>query len=472
MKQNKLFFGLATIAAAALSFAACSSDEPETTPKPQQVKTISFTSSLEGSKAGTRVNTETQSTAIASGVQVGIFATATGGDLKIGDGEAAATLSNVAYTSNGSGGFNAPASSMTCSSETSSIAFTAYAPYNDSWSSAETQQTFTVTADQSDATKYVANDLLYGTGSISEISDNATAALAFKHMLAQVKVVLQNATGASNDLTNATVTIKSPLNQVPFTPSGEGTVGTATGSAISINAGTGTTTYAIIPPQTISAGTEFINVSVGGHTIVASLGANQTFNSGGAYTFTITIGDFPTTPAATRTTLGTPTTSLNGWGDPSSIASVTVPRLYASSFTTINGTNTTWDSNTNTFTYTNTSNNFMKCMIFENGALVNYHSFVFTISEPTSGSSFRVGIFKDNNTSSYKTVNGTAGTYIFDLDNLGSISFTLKDVESIRFGGSNSGSANLSCIIPPSSFYVSTLTAEEEVTATGGTKLD
>lgn len=465
MKQNKLFFGLATIAAAALSFAACSSDEPETSPKQQEAKTISFTSSLEGSKAGTRVAAETQSTAIASNVKIGIFATATGGTVENG--------TNASYTSNGSGGLTADGSAMTCSSETSAMSFTAYAPYNESWSSATTEQTFTVTADQSDATKYVANDLLYGTGSIeSAPTANQQVALSFTHKLSQIKVVLTQATGASIDLSGATVTVKSPTNQVPFTPSGEGTVGTATGSAISINAGTGTTTYAIIPPQTISAGTEFINVSVGGHTIVASLGANQTFNSGGAYTFTITIGDFPTTPAATRTTLGTPTTSLNGWGDPSSIASVTVPRLYASTYAPINGANTEWDTNSNTFKYTATSNNFMKCMTFENGALVNYHSFVFTISDPSDGSAFRVGIFKDNNTSSIKTVNGTAGTYIFDLDNLGSISFTLKDVESIRFGGSNSGNANLTCVIPPSSFYVSTLTAEEEVTATGGTKLD
>lgn len=435
MKQNKLFFGLATIAAAALSFAACSSDEPETSPKQQEAKTISFTSTLDGSNAGTRATSEIQGTSIAADVKIGIFATATGGDVENG--------TNAAYTSNGSNGLTADGSAMTCSAATTAMSFKAYAPYNADWTTVE-QKTFTISADQSGngaSDGYLKSDLLYGAGSIeSAPTANQQVALSFTHKLSRIKVTLENAAGASNDLAAATVTIKNTLPSIPFTPS-DGTLGDATGSVTDISAGTGATTYAIVVPQTVASGTDLISVTVGGHTVIAKLSAEQTFTSGATYNYTVTLGDFGSTPSSTRTTLGAPTTTITtDWTDATE-STLSPDHLWASFGTP--GGNAKYNTSLHKYSWKATNNCLMNCFTFSNGELANYSTLTFTIGEITSGGTVRINFTYgsgSNDNVNYSTTYNAAGTYTIDLtQSIYGDGKSRSDIIGIRFGATNSG---------------------------------
>lgn len=304
MKQNKLFFGLATIAAAALSFAACSSDEPETSPRQQETKTISFTSSLEGSKAGTRAASDLQTTAINSSVHVGIFG------VKNETTEYTTNGGNNEYTVSGT---NLVKVSNDMSFASESVNIYAYAPYASGWGY-NTANSFSVQTDQSTEANYLASDLLRGAPESNPVSETSSAInLTFVHKMARIKVTVSAATGSTIDVSGAQVTINNTNLTTTFNPSTDVLAASAeTSNPGVINAGTGATTYAIVVPQEVPAGTKLITVFVDGKTYIAKLGAAQTFESGYTYEFTITAGTTATIPE-TSMTLAAP--SISAWGD-------------------------------------------------------------------------------------------------------------------------------------------------------------
>lgn len=432
MKQNKLFFGLATIAAAALSFAACSSDEPETSPRQQETKTISFTSSLEGSKAGTRAASNLQATQIVSGVKVGIFGVGTGGTLTNNE--------NIEYTADGSGGLTTN-SAMTCTSECTKIDFYAYAPKQDNWSY-NSANSFSVQTDQSAEAGYLASDLLCATSaSITSPADNSTVALAFTHKLSKVNIQITRETGASIDLTGATVKITGTKNGTTLNPS-TGEIATVTGdAAVEITvAKSGTTALAanggtvsgIIIPQTVSSGTALVSIEIDSHTLIASLGADQTFVAGETYTFSLSIGDFgsDSTPSGTRT-LGTPTTSISAdWTDGTE-SSTESNFKWATAFSDKNwGSNAKYESST--YKWWAGTDNLMTLISGSAGDFKDYKTLHITVSDVNYSKGIiriRIG---DTNIIEYDAENGpilTAGHHSIDIS---SYAATMTD---IKFGG-------------------------------------
>lgn len=461
MKQNKLFLGLATIAAA-LTFASCSSDEPElNSQQPKQANTISFTSTLSNNKASTRVaTTDPQASAIANGVGIGIYATLSGNGSLTNNTDAK-------YTSDGNGGLTLAdgTSAMVCTDidDNTSLSFVAYAPTAGTWDDGKT--TFTIQADQSTNDGYLKSDLLKGTGSLAgaAIAANAQAALSFEHQLAQIKIVLQNADQATNDFSGAAVTITNTLPSVAFAAS-TGTLGDASGSATDINAGAGATTYAIIVPQTITAGTQLVKVALNGHTLLATIGNSDfTFASGQSYVFTINVGDLGTVSSTRTVTLGNPTiTTLGLWGTPndSNLGTVSIASKVYATFGTPDS-NGSYNAETSTYTWSSGSSNLMNCFSFTHGELANYTNLKFTVGEITTGTgtpAYRINILfsdgKNKNTNNgFYNGNKTNTIVLSELDlTVDGVAHSLAEVTAIRFGGSNG--ANCSVVVKASEMYL------------------
>lgn len=299
--QNRKFFATLTAAIALTAgLASCSNNDDELNPKNEGRIPITLTSNV-GSRATDQSLQETQ---IANGVNVGVFITQ--GDNSI--------ATNNMLASDGNGGFTGNAGS-TNDAETN-LDIYAYAPYNSAWEDLSTEYTFTVT-DQETNDKYYAADLM-----IAEPVNTAPTAeainLTFKHKMAKLNLNF-DLTGAPEtfSLDGATVSVLNVLPSVNVKVS-DGTIGTASGSATAIKAGTLTAegkASVVFPPQTIAKDTKFVQVVVNGQTYEATLPSAVAFEGGKKYTYTVTFtvdGDGGST--VTGITL-TPTTSVTPWED-------------------------------------------------------------------------------------------------------------------------------------------------------------
>lgn len=169
---------------------------------------------------------------------------------------------------------------------------------------ASTQQTFTVSTDQSEDENYKASDLMFAEK--KTVKERKTApTLTFKHQLSKVIVKLVKGSGLNDDdLNGAEVKI---LNTKPACTIGSvgenGMTGFNTsGNAQEIKVGTwdsSTTSLglaAIVVPQTIPEGTDLIQVTLRNNVIytykyTTKSGDNQftEFTSGNQHTFTLTL---------------------------------------------------------------------------------------------------------------------------------------------------------------------------------------
>lgn len=169
---------------------------------------------------------------------------------------------------------------------------------------ASTQQTFTVSTDQSDDAKYKESDLMFAAK--QTVTERKTAlTLTFKHQLSKVIVKLKKGNGLNdNDLEGAEVKI---LNTKPACTIGsvgenEMTDIKASGDAQEIKVGTWDSSTpssglaAIVVPQTIPEGTDLIQVTLRNNVIYSykyttKSGENQFtgFTPGNQHTFTLTL---------------------------------------------------------------------------------------------------------------------------------------------------------------------------------------
>lgn len=172
--------------------------------------------------------------------------------------------------------------------------------------------TFTVQADQSSDVNYMASDLMTGAPTSNPVArQSTTVPLTFTHLLTKVNVNLTAGNGfVADDLTSATVTLLSLKPTTTFNVQNT-TVGTPSGDAIDIVAGTGANTSAIIvPAQSVAAATSFIKVTVGGGDYIYKMGTATTFTAQKVYTYNLTVS---------KTGLTLSTASINNWesiGDP------------------------------------------------------------------------------------------------------------------------------------------------------------
>lgn len=268
---------MAVMMTAATSFTACNNQEEALTNVAGGE--IRFSSQVMTSRV---VGQNTQNTAIASGVNIAIFAQNESNSFL-------ANANNAPYTADGNGGLTAVSTAICWPSE-GDVNFYAYAPHQASWDF-ETAQSFTVNRDQSSEANYLASDLLYAQAN-NPVSNPTTVVLPFSHKLSKINItVLSN--DNSVDLQGATVTLLNVMPTITFTPS-DGSLGAASGSASSIKMATfadDETTFncsAIIVPQTLSG--EFVQVTLAdGTNYQCSLSAPKTVASNQAYAYTLTI---------------------------------------------------------------------------------------------------------------------------------------------------------------------------------------
>ena len=248
-------------------FAACSNDMEDMDAR--QTATLKLTSQMAVTRS---LTVDLQSTQIASGVHVGVFATA-------------GSISNHQLTADGSGAF--AGTEMTIPTGTTSVDVYAYAPYQNGWT-ADTANSFSVATDQSTDAGYVASDLLWGSKTGVSVTTSTTADVAFAHKLSKVKVVVAKKNGASLTLTGATVSIVGTKVSTTLKPQ-DGTLGEATGDAQDILMGTLTsesasTLASVIVPQTVAKDAQFLKIVLSaGNTFYVKLNSAVTFQSGKSY---------------------------------------------------------------------------------------------------------------------------------------------------------------------------------------------
>lgn len=303
MKINKLFLGLATIAAAVFSFSSCSSDDIESTNASQKANQIRLTTNVALTRSVSQTLQESQ---IASGIHVGAFVTTTGSTTAFLD-----NATNNDLTADGDGNLNVGTNKEMYFPKNGNVNIYAYAPYNSNWNTLG-EQTFTVQTNQSEESTYCSSDLIWATPLTNQVSQEGALALAFNHKLSKINVTItNNRTGLS--LIGATVSILNTVPSVSINLS-TGALGSASGTATEITAATlgenETTASAIIVPQEVAAG-KFIKIVTNAAnnnnesiTLYAKLATAKTLAENHKYNYTVTINDNSVELKLGSTTIG------------------------------------------------------------------------------------------------------------------------------------------------------------------------
>lgn len=291
MQDRKLFISLAAALTLAAGLTSCSNDDV-LEGQPLDGRTpITLTSSV----ATRSVSQTLQDDQIAKGVDVGVFAQSNATAIENGD--------NNRLTADGAGAFTGETMYFP---EEGGVSIYAYAPYNSTWDGQlNSNNEFTVPADQSTDEGYLAADLILGTPSTGNPVASTTDAiqLNFKHKL--TKLNLDFKLGESGvDLKGATVSVTNVLGTTTVNV-GESTTGNAQGNPTDIIAAkfaadaTEFSASAIFVPQAVLGQTDFVLVSTAdGKQYKAALNKDVTFAEGKKYTYTVQFnggGDEPVT---------------------------------------------------------------------------------------------------------------------------------------------------------------------------------
>lgn len=284
MKQN--FFQNTTKAVGAFLFtaavfftAACSNENEINGGDPDAIK---FTASIANAST-TRAAVAVQSTAFDTGESINIECTPTGGST---------TSSGVYTTSAASGNVN----DLTYSSgtiikwpPTGTVDMKAF--YPSTVTSGTTS--FTVQTDQTTDANYKASDLMYATPITGQSQTTSAVGFTFKHALTKIVVKLTKGSNLpQDDFNSCTVTLSA--NTTAAINSGvAGTANTAgnitMGTGVSSSTAATFSLAAIIVPQTIASGQNFINIKIGNDTGYLQLNSNVTFDPGKVYTYELTV---------------------------------------------------------------------------------------------------------------------------------------------------------------------------------------
>ena len=277
--NTKFFY----FAAAAMMLAACSNDESVNEVANDNI--ISLTASVAGPST-TRAGVDVQSTAFDAGAEINVECTPTGGTMAsaVYTAAAASEGKNALSLKSGQTALTWPASGT--------VNINAYYPSTVT----STTTSFSVLEDQStDATNgdanYKASDLMYSTPIADQAKQSAAVGLTFNHALTKIIVNLTKGTGMSDaDIAACTVTL-SAKKTATITEGNFAGLTASDAAAVTITAGTGANTAAIIVPQTIDASTDFITITTSGsHSVSYSLPAEKTFAAGSVYTYNFTLG--------------------------------------------------------------------------------------------------------------------------------------------------------------------------------------
>ena len=194
----------------------------------------------------------------------------------------------------------------------------------------ETAAKFAVQDDQSTNDNYKASDLMVGQpqGSVTVYKTTSDVKLVFDHCLSKININITAGDGlTTDDLLGAEVSILGITNSATFNVKTGEVIADKLPTSSSIIAGTLQANNgviagisAIIIPQEVTAGSQFISIKIGGDQQTAPTelvytlptgAANMDFNPGYSYTFNIT---------AKKSGLTVDGTSINSWKEGSTVA--------------------------------------------------------------------------------------------------------------------------------------------------------
>ena len=289
------------LAAAALSFAACSNNESD-----NQVQNPDNVIRLNASVGDiTRAATNIQSQAFDEDALINIEVTPSATNTTISKVyKAGAAVGNVnSLTPNGSETpFTWPA--------TGTVAIKAFYPYVDGKQVTSETASFSVETDQSTPANYKASDLMYSNNITAQAKQAGAVGLTFNHALTKIIVSLTAGTGVeSSDIAGCTVKVKAKKSA--NISSGQWTSATDD-AAVDITMGTGANNAAIIVPQVYAANANFITVTTAGdHSKTFQLTAGKTFYAGKVYTYNLTVNMSEITLESTTITNWDPQTAVD-----------------------------------------------------------------------------------------------------------------------------------------------------------------
>lgn len=271
---------LLTLSLCALTLACGSSDDSSTSP-------------LAGSSLS--LNTVTAATdatgvsTIRQGDQVGIT---------LWDGSNGETLCLNQQLAVGENGALVGTESVTIPSDATSVNLFAYIPYRSEWSTNVNYRRVEVYADQSTYENYHASDLLIGTPVGGNPVRSTNVQLNFEHVMARINVELTDPTEQVG-ISEAAIRIINVLTAVFVNPyTGEvSTIEGQTGSILTYRTlGTDLTRSnrretksAILPAQTITAGTPFIEIYISAKKYTFGIPETITLTQGAEYNYALVL---------------------------------------------------------------------------------------------------------------------------------------------------------------------------------------
>ena len=432
MMTNRLFLNIAVLTTAA-ALTACSADEMDSSSvNPLNGDVISLTSRV----AQTRAASELQTNALNTATKVGVFGIS--GTKAVTNGE------NNQYSVTEAGELKAVAKDMKWPSEEGAkVNIYAYAPYQSSWTY-NSANTFSVAADQSTGAGYLSSDLLYASTTNLDKTKDAVV-LAFSHKLARINVKLTKSEDCTFDVSKSVITLCGTKVAASLNPS-TGALGAASGDATDIKIGAdvtitadGTTTYGIVVPQTLAAGSQFVKIEADGKVLSAKLASAVTLEAGKAYNFNAEIGN------TTNVKLSLGSATLTGWSGNNELEAGDIEEVkyeYSpTSFVALSGSqNATYA--TGTYTWTASTNNLMTILQFplsDGHKLSDFETLEITVSNLTDGAQWRVGYVPEGGSYTHFTgsPSSTNGKLTIDLTALSGLS----NVTKIQLGGSSNASA-------------------------------
>lgn len=180
----------------------------------------------------------------------------------------------------------------------------------------------TVNTDQSGDTNYKASDLMFAKTSVAKAAQTTvTGNLNFAHLMSKIIVNVSsstNCTPTSIKLLNVNKTVQFTPSSYTFNNSSISGLNTSSGVSTSgITIGTASGCAGLIPPQTVAASTNLIQVTTAAGTATFALGAEKTFYPGKTYTVTLTVN---------TATIGI-TTTITNWstGGTTDLGTKTLP---------------------------------------------------------------------------------------------------------------------------------------------------
>lgn len=319
------FYLIIAAASASLALTSCNKDDIRYDDGQLRLSTANIISE-------TKAGTDLQSTQFASGEKVGIFLVEDGGSGSPATSGTDVTVYNsgaaLEYTADGSGNLTNVQYWPTNGKGLYIYGVYPMAAVTNAGKYDAQNVSFSVKGDQSSDDGYKASDLMTGVPASNPVTRTTSAVpLTFTHLLTKIKITLKpgvgfdGTAGSASGLSNVTVSILGTKIATTFSVGSKTNLAAASGEVTPIVACTGQSCEsggsiacaAIIVPQTVLSGSEFIKVEVGGGSYVYKLdNSDKTFEGQKVYEYEITVkktGLTVTSAITDWTTVGSGTTT-------------------------------------------------------------------------------------------------------------------------------------------------------------------